>query len=115
MSDSKIIDLDNVINVIEREDTDYPEPQLVVMREDRPYCPHNHLNIFKHHRKIYCKDCGAKLDPFDAILSFSSKGNSVLSNIKWLNIELKQKQQEKENLIREITNLKAQKRNHAKR
>jgi len=114
MDDIKVLPFDKskIIRVYEREETTIPEPNLTVVEEHKKFCPHNHLNIFKHHRQIFCKDCGAKLEAFEVLIHFTTEENYTLNQISWLEYELKQKQEEKEKLQREITNLKAQKRKY---
>lgn len=106
-----VIQFDNIVNIIEREETNEPEPTMVLIREDnRKYCPHNHLNIFVHHRFVKCKDCGATLDAFEALRTLAQEENNMISEIKYLFYELKHRKEEKEKLEKEIKNLKAQKR-----
>lgn len=101
---------DKVINVITREETMVPEPCFVIVREEKKYCPHAHLNIFQHHRRVFCKDCGATLDAFEALLSMANKDNQCISEMRWRQYELKTITEEKMKLENEIRNLKAQKR-----
>lgn len=101
---------EKIINVIEREETETPEPSFKIVQEDKKFCPHSHLNIFKHHRLIYCTDCGAKLEAFDAILSMAGKDNQCIHEMKWRKVELRRLNEEKGKLENEIKNLKAQKR-----
>jgi hypothetical protein len=106
----KTIPLDNVVRVIEYDEDNVPAPQLEIAAHPKPFCPHEHINIFEYHRKIYCKDCGATLDPFDWILAMGKREGQQFSNLKWLNWELTRKKEEMARLEKEMKNLKALKR-----
>lgn len=106
----KQIAQDKIVNVIDREDTTTPEPCFKIVQENKKYCPHGHLNIFKHHRQVFCTDCGEKIEAFDALVSMASKDNNCISEMRWRQIELKRLNEEKEELENDIKNLKAKKR-----
>lgn len=107
---AKTINLDNIVRVITYIEDSIPAPQLQVAPGPKPYCKHEHINIYKYHRTIYCKDCGATLDAFDWVLAMGKQEEMQFSNLKWLEWELKRKREEMERLEKDIKNLKAQKR-----
>lgn len=108
--EDKIVSFDKIVKVIEREETDMPEPSLNVIEEHRKYCAHEHVNLFVHHRILVCRDCDATIDPYDFVFKLAREGNNHISTIKWLRYELKNIQKQKEELEKDIRNLKAQKR-----
>lgn len=82
---AKLITLDNIVRVITYDEAYIPAPELQVDPGPKPYCKHEHINIYKYHRKLYCKDCGATLDAFDWVVLMGEKEGMQFANLKWLN------------------------------
>jgi len=98
----KKISADKIIKVIERADTETPEPCFKIIKENKKFCPHAHLNIFRHHRQVFCTDCGAKLDAFDALLSMAAKDNNCVEEMQRRKYELQRLKAEKDKLEGDI-------------
>lgn len=108
---AKTINLDKVVHIIPPDEYELPEPQLTLEPDPvKRYCPHAHVRIYQHYRVIKCADCQATLDPFDFLVQKGQQEQCAFSNIKMLHWEKKRKEEEIENLKKEISKLKAQKR-----
>lgn len=107
---AKTIDLNKVVRVIDPEEYELPELQLVVAAGPVKYCSHDQVEIWEHHRLVKCRRCGQTLDAFDFLVQKGKQENCHFSNLKWLKQEIKNMQENKETLKKEIANLKAQRR-----
>lgn len=114
--DANVIKLDKIVNVIPKDDEEIPEPHILVNHEgeNKKFCPHDHINIYQYHRKIFCKDCGAALDPFDFLVRVGNNEDSQFSNRIWLKYQIRSLEEDKERLFKDIVNLKNAKRNITK-
>lgn len=90
---------------------DYEPPELKIVIAPDPnmkFCPHDQIKIYPHHRLIQCSDCGITLDPFDFLLQVGQKEGNQLSNLRYLNHQVKQLQEEETKLKASISKLKRQ-------
>lgn len=115
--EENVIQFDKIVKVIERHETDMPEPTMEVISSwdegHKQYCPHEQVLLFLHHRLLKCKKCNQVLDPFEFIKKLANEESNHIGQIKYLRHELKWKEKEKADLERQITNLKSQKRKYS--
>lgn len=114
MSKENVIQFDKIVKIIEREETDLPEPTMNVINSDsgKPYCPHAEINLFIHQRQVQCRKCQKVINPIDFIFTLAREESNHISQIRWLRYELKSIEKTKVDLERQITNLKSQKRKY---
>lgn len=111
----KIVQFDKIVKIIEREETDIPEPSMNIVDTDygKPYCPHDEINLFIHQRQVQCRNCRQVIDPIDFIFRLAREESNHISQIRWLRHELKNIEKQKSDLERQVGNLKAQKRKYS--
>ena len=102
--------MDSENNVIQFTPREGHPKQLTPKFKQGGFCSHEHITVDEHERLIECDRCGAVLDPFEYLWSSAVKENNQFATLSWLNIEVKRIQEEKENLLKEIAKLKAQRR-----
>jgi hypothetical protein len=91
----------------------YEPPELKIVIQDeanKKYCPHEYIKIYPHHRIIQCAECRATLDPFDHLVAVGRREGNQLSNLKYLQLQVKRLQEEEEALKKAITKLRSDKR-----
>ena len=73
---------------------------------DTPVCRHEYVAIHRNARRVVCrlKKCGIELDPFDVLLSLAHEWD----NVTWAEYQRNQLAREIEDLKRQRRNLKAQ-------
>lgn len=83
------------------------ESPLVQRRKrERPYCGHWGAEVDAQAREVTCQECGADLDPIEVLNRLAFEEMKLI----WSKEERDKLLQEREDLKREIRNLKAQKR-----
>lgn len=108
---ASIIDLNKVVHVIDPEEYELPEPALVLAADPvKYYCDHPQVEIWEHYRLVKCRRCGRTLDAFNFLVEKGKQEKCHFSNLKWLKHEIKQVEENKETLKKEIAKLKAEKR-----
>lgn len=73
-------------------------------------CQHKYVEIDADEREVRCQNCNAIVDPFEYVLGMAYEENSQMQYKKWLKREVEMLEKQKQDIIKEITNLKAQKR-----
>lgn len=110
MSDNPVIPLNNIVHVVPKEDLQLPEMAVVIEEQRGPYCPHEQIKVWPFYRVVECLKCKQRLDPFDYLLRLGQEERNLQSNIYWLRREVKQLNEEKEQLKKQVTMLKSQRR-----
>ncbi|OCA55157.1 hypothetical protein [Photorhabdus namnaonensis] len=98
--------LENVIVFPIKEGEDLKE-KIAFIYERATFCFHSGIYVNEAERQIRCKKCNQVLDPFDYLLSIAKKETKLISDIKWLREEEKQRRQNIEKLIQIERNIKA--------
>jgi hypothetical protein len=84
------------------------EPGMRVKRRDYVGgCQHNASIFDEELRKIECKDCGERLDPFTFLLRLAADWERYATQVKYLRDEVARRHQELEALKRQDRNLRA--------
>jgi len=102
----------NVISLIDRIDMNADINNMKNFIEETPpkesrYCPHSGVIVSEFERTLTCRVCGAKLDPFDYLLSLAKKETRLDWELRTLRGEIKQHREGLENLKREEVNCRA--------
>lgn len=101
-------DIPDVV-VMPKEDFEMPELKIVLPKEkNRPYCLHDQIRIYEYYRIVECNRCGERLDAFDYLLSVGKKENNKLSELTWLNYEIKHKKEDIERMKNQLSKLRSE-------
>lgn len=71
-------------------------------------CRHSQVEVNEQTQMIECKQCGIFISPYEYILKLAKNEINLRNNVKYLNIEVTQLQDEIKELKRQRTNLKSQ-------
>lgn len=81
-------DLSNVVVPLRFSDEPDPGVKLVV-NNTGPLCIHRLVEVEESARRVTCRDCGAPLDPFDALLKIADNGKRLAGWLAWHRQQIK--------------------------
>ncbi len=105
VSRDEVVDESNVIRL--RVPTE-PKPLLVIKTRVR-FCAPHHFEIDGETRTVQCSKCKAAFDPIAALLEIARDWHHYRFNAQDLRHQIERLQKERDELRRQVTNLKAQK------
>lgn len=85
-------------------------PTAMKPKANTPWCPHNHILVDEHNRTIECERCGTIMDAFDFCLHSAKMEAMQFYYIDEVKKEVERLRLIKDELEREVNNLKAKRR-----
>lgn len=81
-------------------------PPIRTIKRARP-CLHHHMTLDHEERTVRCEDCGANVEPFDAIAALGRNWDEATASLRHLRAEIRQHTAQLEVLKRSERNAKA--------